>query len=415
MDRLGIPSAVAAQAQLVKTCHTHVQANKGIIAFVHGDHVFAAFNAASSCAAHSRRAAIAALAIRDELAEHSSLVQGTVTMGIDSSVAAVGAMGSSELKSFAIVGSCVQRAQMLERLCDIYEQCQILLPSNLAAELGADFTHRGVDILRDEKELRAQVQDALQRQSKEKERVSLSTDGTSSSSVEDEDGGSSSASLVGLDCGVYSVSSLEAMTSSGTVDNEWMYELQQNEKEDPYKTVNQCFGFLVAGSASLEAANKSIAAAVALLKLPPQPILCSTRATISAANYSGGDGEVTTRPSLLSAAVLNPLTGMTSSALSQSTASSVTSSSSTTTQPGYIDTSKRTPQPSLVCADMVATVSTSKVGDDALQLSIEHLKECMSRPGVPLEGILPNWTSGNDGGNNFSLRFGGGSSLGGRG
>jgi hypothetical protein len=83
-----------------------------------GDLVFVSWNAATACSSH--RTSGAEFACR--LAGGDAGGRGTtrVSVGVASSAAYMGVVGSSRVKRFAIVGPCVGHAAHLERLCRAY-------------------------------------------------------------------------------------------------------------------------------------------------------------------------------------------------------------------------------------------------------------------------------------------------------
>ena len=175
---------------------SEMREQKGVIASFHGDHFLVTFNAASPAASPSKRAAIAALKVRDALKS----LRCQTTCGISSGTALCGNAGCSELKGFSCVGRVVVQAVVLERLAKLFSErygdsvC-ILATGACATDIQYDVLFQIVDFV------------AIPR-----------------------------PELL-----------LQIVSLKHAKDDEWMYQLHQGESLDPFATVNAAFHSLHRG------------------------------------------------------------------------------------------------------------------------------------------------------------------------
>ena len=117
---------------------------KGVLDVFSGDHVIASFNAVRPAAAASKRACIAALKISEEMKDKFEL---QVYSGISSGLALVGNVGCRESMRFNIIGSVMSQACILRRLCRLYHDTDVLMPSVVFNDVSTHIKYQVVDIV----------------------------------------------------------------------------------------------------------------------------------------------------------------------------------------------------------------------------------------------------------------------------
>lgn len=100
-------------SQWLGMLQTVVKQEKGVIDTFHGDRVIVTFNSSNSVSAHVRRGALCALAISKATAKTAFR---TLSIGLGSSRALVGSLGTASLRGFATMGHGYTHACHLERI-----------------------------------------------------------------------------------------------------------------------------------------------------------------------------------------------------------------------------------------------------------------------------------------------------------
>jgi hypothetical protein len=111
-------SRTAHAAVLRRIEHAARRTGGSVDSFV-GDAVYVSWNAATACATHRSAGAEFACRVAGD-SPQSALGQPQarlISVGVASSVASLGVVGSHRVKRFAIIGPCVGQAAQLERLC----------------------------------------------------------------------------------------------------------------------------------------------------------------------------------------------------------------------------------------------------------------------------------------------------------
>jgi class 3 adenylate cyclase len=112
---------VASMASMVDRVMGEVKTKGGVLAFFHGDHFAATFNAVKPSPAHARNAAAVALALTAPTAgPRTSQGQLTLRAGVSTGKCLVGNVGSAEAKNFSVMGPAFTQALVLERLTRLY-------------------------------------------------------------------------------------------------------------------------------------------------------------------------------------------------------------------------------------------------------------------------------------------------------
>jgi class 3 adenylate cyclase len=177
-------------AKALELVAKHVAQCKGVVDFFQGDHIQASWNAVSPAAAHSKRAAIAALELVKEFRQDAGLLH--MSVGLSTGSAQVGNIGSSSLRRFCVVGPAVSQASGLERMTRLFQGVSVLCPSSMFAELQLELLLQFVGI--------------------------VTLPGTAQPQL---------------------VASVEGLKQMST--DEWMYQLQEGEDADPFARLNEVF------------------------------------------------------------------------------------------------------------------------------------------------------------------------------
>jgi class 3 adenylate cyclase len=112
---------VVSMASMVDRVMGEVKTKGGVLAFFHGDHFAATFNAVKPSPAHARNAAAVALALTAPTAgPRTSQGQLTLRAGVSTGKCLVGNVGSAEAKNFSVMGPAFTQALVLERLTRLY-------------------------------------------------------------------------------------------------------------------------------------------------------------------------------------------------------------------------------------------------------------------------------------------------------
>ncbi len=198
--RKGIEVATKVQSHMLYTIQNHVREHRGIIDYFQGDHIWASFNASGNAAAHAKKAAVATLSAISELEKNLNI---TLTAGLSTGPAAVGNMGIDDLKRYCMIGPVVAQASLLERLTKCYPGVSCLAPGTALGDIGFDCFYQAVDVL----------------------------------------------ALPGAKPGV--IASLEAVkeVTDAIPNTEWMYQLEREERADPFAHVNAAFVSAMDGDA----------------------------------------------------------------------------------------------------------------------------------------------------------------------
>ena len=204
----GFHSAVAdvAPVNALQLCETiarevltHVREQKGVIGVYHGDRFLVTFNAAAPAASPAKRACVAAVRVCEALKQ----LHRTATCGVSCGQLLCGNTGCSELKGFSCIGPACVQAVAIERLAKGFRarygealQTPILATGQCMTDIECDLFFQVVDYIA--------LPDPVQ------------------------------------------VLNVVAVKSAKKED-EWMYQLHQNEAADPFALVNKGFRCLFEG------------------------------------------------------------------------------------------------------------------------------------------------------------------------
>ena len=219
VDSVAAGSALHMCEQIAREVHTQVREQKGVISIFHGDRFLVTFNAASPAASPAKRACVAAVRVRKALTQ----LQCRATSGISCGTALCGNTGCADLKGFSCVGSAVVQAVALERLAKLFSTrfgdafCPILATGQCRPDIECELFFQIVD------------------------HVALPD-----------------PTLV-----------LNVVAVKSAKEDEWMYQLRQNEAADPFMLVNKGFRCLQDGDTA--GANNALTERAALLKGSDSP------------------------------------------------------------------------------------------------------------------------------------------------
>ena len=199
----GIDLANRVQKDVLSVISAHVKHHKGIIDHFQGDHIFVTFNAAGNAAAHAKKAALTALGVIEEVQKTFTSPSIRVTAGLSTGVAAVGTMGTEDMKRLCIVGPVIAQSMVLERLTKVYDGVNCLAPGSALSDIGFECFYQAIDV--------------------------LALPGSKPSII---------ASIEGL-----------KSTFTAGINTEWMYQLAEDERADPFAHVNAAFLAAVDGDA----------------------------------------------------------------------------------------------------------------------------------------------------------------------
>ena len=185
----GIHAATGLHEHLVETVNKVALSHRGLLDSMSGDRIVVTWNAGNAVANHMRCAASTALELK-KLWKDSAC---PLSMGLATGTAFVGNMGSSKFRRFCMLGKVMNDAYVLERLVKQYDDVTILTTQYVAESLGSDFFHQHVGLMHIP----------------------------------------SNPALKTV------ISSLENTSTAPT--DEWMYQLQQCEDNNPYVAYNNKF------------------------------------------------------------------------------------------------------------------------------------------------------------------------------
>jgi class 3 adenylate cyclase len=185
---------VVIMASLVDRVVSEVRTRGGVLAFFHGDHFAATFNAVKPCGIHARQAAFAATHLTRPLAGELPL-----RAGVSTGKCLVGNVGSAEAKNFSVMGPAFTQALVLERLTRLYTTGEGAAVAALASrrtceDIATNYLYEYVDL------------------------VQLP--------------GSAQATLVGRLVGP------KANGAANQHDTEWLYVVGEGKANDPYAAAN---------------------------------------------------------------------------------------------------------------------------------------------------------------------------------
>jgi class 3 adenylate cyclase len=144
---------VATMASMVDRVMSEVKTKGGVLAFFHGDHFAATFNAVKPSPAHARNAAAVALALTAPTAgPRTSQGQLTLRVGVSTGKCLVGNVGSAEAKNFSVMGPAFTQALVLERLTRLYTTGEGATVTALASrrtceDIATNFLYEYVDLV----------------------------------------------------------------------------------------------------------------------------------------------------------------------------------------------------------------------------------------------------------------------------
>jgi class 3 adenylate cyclase len=144
---------VASMASMVDRVMGEVKTKGGVLAFFHGDHFAATFNAVRPSPAHARNAAAVALALTAPTAgPRTSQGQLTLRAGVSTGKCLVGNVGSAEAKNFSVMGPAFSQALVLERLTRLYRTGDGAAVAALASrrtceDIATNYLYEYVDLL----------------------------------------------------------------------------------------------------------------------------------------------------------------------------------------------------------------------------------------------------------------------------
>jgi class 3 adenylate cyclase len=185
---------VVIMASLVDRVVSEVRTRGGVLAFFHGDHFAATFNAVKPCGIHARQAAFAATHLTRPLAGELPL-----RAGVSTGKCLVGNVGSADSKNFSVMGPAFTQALVLERLTRLYTTGEGAAVAALASrrtceDIATNYLYEYVDL------------------------VQLP--------------GSAQATLVGRLVGP------KANGAANQHDTEWLYVVGEGKANDPYAAAN---------------------------------------------------------------------------------------------------------------------------------------------------------------------------------
>ena len=219
VEAVAAGSALQMCERIAHEVYVQVREQKGVIGIFHGDRFLVTFNAASPAASPAKRACVAAVRVREALKQQ----QCRATCGVSCGTALCGNTGCAELKGFSCVGSAVVQAVALERLAKVFSTrfgdsfCPILASGQCTLDIECDLFFQTVDYVA--------LPDPM---------------------------------LV-----------LNVVAVKSAKEDEWMYQLHQNEAADPFALVNKGFRCLRDGDTA--GATSALAERAAQLKGSASP------------------------------------------------------------------------------------------------------------------------------------------------
>jgi len=222
-DRIGelpVDGLVERYARLVAIVEREVNAHRGVVDSFHGDRFFISFNAVKPCANHAQRAASCALRIAADLP--GVQLGAAMTAGLATGRAQVGNLGSNTLKRFNTIGAVYPQAAALERLCKRYGSDVQLLTHDIAF---ADVEHATIAFV--------QVIDAVALPGPNAKPVRIAAVRARAQ---------------------VKVAPPKKEAPEAAVDDEWMYQLNEGQKANPFLGLNRVFAMHAAGKADAAAA-----------------------------------------------------------------------------------------------------------------------------------------------------------------
>jgi class 3 adenylate cyclase len=252
---------VASIATMVDRVVGEVRGRNGVLAFFHGDHFTATFNAVRPCPTHARNAAAAAMSLTAPNAGVSgSRKELTMRAGVSTGKCLVGNVGSAEAKNFSVMGPAFTQALVLERLTRQYTAGDGTTVAALASrrtceDIGTHYLYEYVDL------------------------VQLP--------------GSAQPTLVGRLVGA------KANGATNQHDTEWLYVVGNGKTNDPFAASNAAMTELVAGKlvgvaqfldavrSGVEGSAKSVTAPSAMRALEASAVAGRQVVTQLGAYYSG--------------------------------------------------------------------------------------------------------------------------------
>jgi class 3 adenylate cyclase len=209
-------------AEIVELVQREVRANLGVGGLFNGDSFVASFNAVKPCPSHARRASISALTLASKALETGFRLP--MRCGVSSGRVIVGNAGSSEIKSFNIIGAAYTQAVLLQRLAKLYgPECSVLATDRTITDVATHVRFKYLDWVRLP--------------------------------------GRKSPALIGSLLGTTTLGKMLLSTGDQFQANEWMYVVENAAAADPNFTHNETFSHLVHGEWELALHAKETARA----------------------------------------------------------------------------------------------------------------------------------------------------------
>jgi class 3 adenylate cyclase len=133
-DRMNHADVVGTLAHLVSHVLDTVQMRNGVLAYFHGDHFAATFNAVRPCPTHARNAVATALAVTAAEMPDGAPARMSMRAGVSTGKCLIGNVGTVEAKAYSVIGPAFTQALVLERLTRVYTTDEGLPVAALATQ-----------------------------------------------------------------------------------------------------------------------------------------------------------------------------------------------------------------------------------------------------------------------------------------